>query len=110
MIIRCLLNDERNAGFSAIVSERALISFEEILVSFAQVGTSPQWNAWTSRSAPAEPGAATTPYTSLVGATLKLGVRASPENDASKYSAILSGLLEDTKRPHIAETVPSSSA
>src|SRR6478752_1321774 len=110
MIIRCLANDERNAGFSAIVSERALINLDEILVSFAQVGTRPQWNACTSRCSPAVPGVATTPYTSFVGATLKLAGNGSALNEASKYSAILSALLEETNRPHIAATVPVGAA
>src|SRR6188472_3953364 len=38
---------------------------------------------------------------SFVGATLKFSPSVSPSNVAPKYSAILSGLLEDTKRPHM---------
>ena len=67
MMMRCFLNTDLNAGFSAMVSARALIIFEPIFMSFAHNGTRPQWKTcsvgWPS-------GPATTTYTSLVGATL----------------------------------------
>src|SRR5215207_7488107 len=47
---------------------------------------------------------------SFVGATLKLAPSVSPSNVAPKYSAIFSGVLEDTKRPHMARTLPRSPA
>src|SRR3954451_13310184 len=42
MITRCFLNTDLNTDFSVIVSARALIIFEPILVSFAHTGTRPQ--------------------------------------------------------------------
>ena len=45
---------------------------------------------------------------SFVGATLKFSPSVSPSNVAPKYSAILSGVLEDTKRPHTPATLPGS--
>ena len=42
---------------------------------------------------------------SFVGATLKFSPSVSPSNVAPKYSAILSGVLEETKRPHMAATL-----
>lgn len=38
---------------------------------------------------------------------MKLADSCCAANEASKYSAILSGLLAETKRPHIVSTVPS---
>src|SRR3954454_8626651 len=42
MMTRCFLNTDLNTDFSVIVSARALIIFEPILVSFAHTGTRPQ--------------------------------------------------------------------
>ena len=41
--MRCFLNTDLNTGFSANVSDRALIILEPILMSFAHTGTRPQW-------------------------------------------------------------------
>ena len=100
MMMRCFLNTDLNAGFSAIVSERALIIFEPILMSFAHTGTSPQWNTCNVGLAVGAGHDAV----DVVGrrGVVVLGQRASRgSNDAPKYSAIFSGELEDTNRPHI---------
>src|SRR5689334_20199379 len=83
-------------------SARALMSLLPIDSSSAQNGTKPQWYVSRRRTPPRF----TTTYTSLLGATLKLGSSTCSETaSTSKYLASSSGGEDDTKRPHIGATL-----
>src|SRR5699024_10096220 len=95
-----------NAGFSVIVSERALIIREPILGSFAQDGTHPHLTVLltcrTGSASGCSRGArSSTTFTRWVGAMLYDGGSSSPTASVASYAASKSPrVLVLAYRPH----------